>query len=117
LLEAVSEKPSPPVSKLTTTKLFVCTMWHRLIGTSVGWLVWDVAFDGMLLWHASDCGLTLCNVTVIDSRVAIIVLAGNKLFQGKFIAALYDNPTVFVTMQWTLLNSAIAWAGKPGLRT
>ena len=39
--------------------LFLRTNWHRLIGASVGWFVWDVAFYGTYFvhhiahWHAA----------------------------------------------------------------
>lgn len=38
--------------------------WHRLIGTAIGWFVWDVAFYG------------------------------NKLFQTDFTEAILDAPTL-----------------------
>jgi len=40
---------------------FVTTYWPRLIGTGVGWFVWDFAFYG------------------------------NKLFQGTFIKIIHPN--------------------------
>ncbi len=40
---------------------FVAIYWHRLIGTGVGWFVWDFAFYG------------------------------NKLFQGTFIKIIHPN--------------------------
>jgi hypothetical protein len=36
---------------------------------------------------------------------------GNKLFQSRFIAALYPKATPFERMQWTVLNSFIALLG------
>lgn len=38
--------------------------------------------------------------------------AGNKLFQGKFITAIYGSLPVFKVLQWTLLNSFIAVCGE-----
>jgi hypothetical protein len=46
-LDVLPEEPVVRPSKLTVLKVFMTTMWHRLIGTSVGWLVWDVAFYGV----------------------------------------------------------------------
>lgn len=52
-------------------------------------------------------------VIVVQGAVVVFVvaLAGNKLFQGRFIAAIYDQPSMFVVLQWTLLNSGIALLG------
>jgi len=36
---------------------------------------------------------------------------GNRLFQSQFIRLLYPGATLFVRMQWTLLNSAVALMG------
>jgi hypothetical protein len=36
---------------------------------------------------------------------------GNKLFQSAFIAALFPDASIYVRMQWTLLNSAVALVG------
>lgn len=56
--------------------------WHRLIGTSIGWLVWDVTFYG------------------------------NKLFQGTFIKEIVgENVTPFQTLVYVLINSVIALVG------
>ena len=38
--------------------------------------------------------------------------AGNKLFQGRFIAAIYNNPSLFEVLQWTLLNAGVGLVGK-----
>ena len=52
--------------------------WHRLIGCAGAWFFWDVSFYG------------------------------NKLFQSKFIGILYPGASILLTLEWTLLNSAIS---------
>jgi len=67
----------------------------RLIGTSLSWLLWDVAFYGNKLYQAlfllslSKEGTTLLQVTELSALNAFIALLG--YFAA---AALVDNPTV-----------------------
>lgn len=96
----------------TRTFAFLGSQWHRLFGTSIGWLVWDVAFYGNLksplCFRHGDSGYS-------NRRLLVnwILFTGNKLFQGRFIKAIYGSPSVFVVLQWTMLNSAIALVGTP----
>jgi len=63
-------------------KLMFVKYWHRLVGTAVGWFVWDIVFYG------------------------------NKLFQGKIIATIVgSDATIYTTLKYTLLNSGIALIG------
>ena len=41
--------------------------------------------------------------------------AGNKLFQSTFIRILAPNASILLTLEWTLLNSAVSLV-RPGLR-
>jgi len=61
--------------------LFFKTYWHRLVGSAIGWLVWDVTFYG------------------------------NKLFQGQFIKVIEPDATLFGELKWTLVNSSVALVG------
>ena len=69
-----------------------------------------------LLRYACVCLLALaayCGGGGGHSPVSAVCVhcAGNKLFQGEFIKVIYGSPSLYVTLQWTLLNSAIALAG------
>ncbi|GBG31353.1 Inorganic phosphate transporter 1-1 [Hondaea fermentalgiana] len=56
--------------------------WHRLVGTAVGWFVWDIVFYG------------------------------NKLFQGTIIKVIIgSDATIYQTLEYTLLNSGVALVG------
>lgn len=55
--------------------------WHRNLGTSLSWFVWDFAFYG------------------------------NKLFQGTFIKIINPSAGLIEVLEWTLLNSAVALCG------
>ncbi|KAK9814173.1 hypothetical protein WJX72_001627 [[Myrmecia] bisecta] len=67
----------------TAEKLWALTAvyWHRLVGTGMGWFVWDFAFYG------------------------------NKLFQGTFIKIITPKAGLVTLLEWTLLNSAVALVG------
>eukprot|EP00887_Chlorella_sp_A99_P005874 scaffold1.g5874.t1 len=55
---------------------------HRILGNALSWFAWDIAFYG------------------------------NKLFQSGFIEAVVGGrPTLVQTLEWVLLNSAVALAG------
>lgn len=56
--------------------------WSRMVGTAIGWLVWDIVFYG------------------------------NKLFQGTIIAAIVGGtPSIFTILAYTLINSSVALVG------
>ncbi|KDD76549.1 hypothetical protein H632_c186p1 [Helicosporidium sp. ATCC 50920] len=55
--------------------------WHRILGTSLSWFVWDFAFYG------------------------------NKLFQSTFIQVINPGAGLLQVLEWTLLNSAVALVG------
>lgn len=40
-----------------------------------------------------------------------LLASGNKLFQGRFISAIYGSPSPYVVLKWNLLNSGIALIG------
>ena len=65
------------------TWLLIKHYWHRVGGAALSWFVWDFAFYG------------------------------NKLFQSTFISKIVPGgkPTLIQTLEWTLLNSAVALVG------
>lgn len=65
----------------TKTWMLIKLYWHRQLGTSLSWFVWDFAFYG------------------------------NKLFQSTFIGIIVPNASVKTSLEWTLLNSTVALVG------
>lgn len=74
---ASSPNSSPPLIKTPSNSVwklvfvFLRTNWHRLIGTSIGWFVWDIAFYGTYAaagWHfLFDCsGLSPRSLAAFD---------------------------------------------------
>jgi MFS family permease len=55
--------------------------WHRMVGTALGWLIWDIVFYG------------------------------NKMFQATIIQAITGSKDNFTTMLYTLLNAAVSLVG------
>ena len=84
-----------------------------VVGGGVGWFVWDVTFYGKCACLPIRASVPWTASEVRD--VVVVIGPGNKLFQGRFIAAIYDNPSMFEVLQWTMLNSAIALVGTAGL--
>ncbi|KAL6777660.1 PTA1A [Auxenochlorella protothecoides x Auxenochlorella symbiontica] len=63
------------------TRLLLRHYWHRLVGTSLSWFVWDFAYYG------------------------------NKLFQSTFIEVIHPGAGLLAVLEWTLLNSGVALVG------
>ena len=59
----------------------------------------------LLLFHQ------FCVTTDRDRRVTLTD-AGNKLFQGRFIATIYNHPSLYDVLLWTLLNAGVGLVGK-----
>ncbi len=63
------------------TKVFAKYYWHRMIGTALGWFVWDMTFYG------------------------------NKIFQTKFISLFVQGNDIVEILIYTLINAGIAYLG------
>ena len=89
--------------ELSKTRLFLRYYWHRLLGTSLSWLLWDVAFYGNKLFQSSFLfALTGKNATLLeissgkyDSNYCfhlIITLCFSLLMQTFNILNNYSGP-------------------------